>query len=150
MTATETTTYCWFCDDADRSDPPPGGWLLDESHWRAGHAPAEYACAGTVVFESRRHLLDQSEMNAEEAMTYVPTLGRVLHAMRLATSCDRVYQWATMDAFPHFHLWLLPWWTTSETRGPNHLLTAIHRPCDQPDVLTAVNAIRAALGTVSS
>ena len=109
MTATEATTECWFCDDAERTDPPPGGWLLDDDHWRAGHAPAGFANAGTVVFESRRHLLDQSEMNAAEVETYVPALGNVLRAIRVATGCDRVYQWATMDAYPHFHLWLLPW-----------------------------------------
>ena len=33
------TEACWFCDDADRTDPPPGGWLLEDDTWRAGAAP---------------------------------------------------------------------------------------------------------------
>ena len=100
---------CWFCDVDLRTDPPPTGWLYDDGVWRAGHAPAGYAIAGTVVLEACRHMLDQAAMTAQEAESLVGVTGRLVTAIRQATGCDRVYQWATMDAFPHFHLWLVPW-----------------------------------------
>lgn len=71
----------------------------------------------------------------------------MLRAIRTGTGCDRVYQWATMDAYPHFHVWLLPWRTTSQTRGPDHLVETIHRPCASTDALAAANAIRSALAS---
>lgn len=118
MSAPDPT--CWFCDDV-RTDPPPGGFLVDDGTWRAGHAPASFATVGTVVLESRRHVLDQAGFDDTEAGSYVDVLGRLVAAVRRTTGCDRVYQWATMDAFPHFHVWLVPWSRTDDLRGPRFL-----------------------------
>ncbi|MGH3505520.1 MAG: hypothetical protein ACRDQA_32195 [Nocardioidaceae bacterium] len=125
MTETlDTNPECWFCND-DLRDPPAGGWLYEDAWWRVGHVPAEYAVAGTVIIESRRHVPDQSLMTPDEERTLVPLTGRVLAAVTSVTQCDRVYQWATMDAYPHFHLWLLPWWASGPLRGPRYLADAL-------------------------
>lgn len=116
---------CWFCNDEARSDPPPGGWLIDDGVWRAGHAPASYAIAGSVILEARRHVLDQAAFNATELSTVASVTGRVISAVRSVTGCDRVYQWATMDAYPHFHVWLIPWWDKRASRGPCYLVESI-------------------------
>lgn len=115
---------CWFCDD-ERPDPAPGGWLVDDGTFRAGHAPATYSCAGTVILETRRHATDQSDFDPQEAARLASVTGELIAAIRTVTDCDRVYQWATMDGFPHFHLWLIPWWEASALRGPRYLAATV-------------------------
>lgn len=136
---------CWFCQDAIRTDPPPGGWLLDDGIWRAGAAPVGMAAAGTVVLEAKRHVQDQSGFDTREAITFVPSLGAVLTAMRTGLGCDRVYQWSTMAAYPHFHVWLIPWWQTSAHEGPAHLLDTVESPATEADVTAATARIAQAL-----
>jgi diadenosine tetraphosphate (Ap4A) HIT family hydrolase len=135
---------CWFCADP-RTEPPPGGWLVDDELWRAGHAPASYSCAGTMVLESRRHVLDASGFTDEEAASYGAVLGRLVGAMRAGTGCDRVYQWSTMDKYPHFHVWLLPWWRTSGSRGPAYLAETVFHGAPEHDVDLTAARIRDAL-----
>jgi diadenosine tetraphosphate (Ap4A) HIT family hydrolase len=119
------TDSCWFCADDFRADLPPGGWLLEDATWRAGAAPAAYGIPGTVILESRRHVADQADFDATERATVAAVTGRLLHAIREATGCARVYQWATMDRYPHFHLWLVPWPAEATTRGPRYLVDAV-------------------------
>ena len=136
---------CWFCDDP-RADPPPGGWLVDDGTWRAGAAPASYAVPGTVILEARRHVADQSGFDATERASIAEVTGRLLTAVRAATGCDRVYQWATMDAYPHFHLWLVPWLEDAPLRGPRYLVDAVvGRTADEPATAAAAERLRAAL-----
>jgi len=139
---------CWFCHDEIRTDHPPTGWLYDDGIWRAGHAPAGYAVAGTVVLEAHRHLLDQRTMNAEERSSLVDVQARLIAAIADATGCDRVYQWATMDAFSHYHLWLVPWHASDRRRGPRHLVASVGTDAAVADThaaTEAATAIRAAL-----
>lgn len=136
---------CWFCNDEERTDPPPGGWLLDDGIWRAGAAPAGMAKAGTIVLEARRHVLDQTGFDTRESITFVPVIGSVVAAMRTALGCERVYQWSTMAAYPHFHVWLIPWWPTSPHEGPAHLVDTVESPAAEREVRAAVARVAAAL-----
>jgi diadenosine tetraphosphate (Ap4A) HIT family hydrolase len=139
------TESCWFCD-TDRADPPPGGWLLEDDTWRAGAAPASYAPPGTVILETRRHVADQSGFDATERATVAEVTGRLLAGIRTATGCDRVYQWATMDGYPHFHLWLVPWSEEAGLRGPRYLVDAIvGRTPDEAATRAAAERLRQAL-----
>jgi hypothetical protein len=144
------TEACWFCDDADRTDPPPGGWLLEDDTWRAGAAPASYAVPGTVVLEARRHVADQAGFDATERATFAGVTGRLLSAIREATGCARVYQWSTMDRYPHFHLWLLPWPADAATRGPRYLVDSVfHIEPDEAATLATAERLRVALDSGS-
>jgi len=138
---------CWFCSDEVRTDPPPGGFLVDGETWRAGHAPASYAPVGTVILESRRHVLDQAEFDDVESRTCAAVTGRLVDAVRRTTGCDRVYQWATMDGFPHFHVWLVPWSATDDLRGPRFLADRlVHGTgCSSADAEACAAALRDAL-----
>ena len=140
------TDDCWFCDDSVRVDQPPRGWLLEDDTWRAGAVPASYGVPGTVVLESRRHVADQSGFDETERATVAGVTGRLITAMREATGCDRVYQWATMDAYPHFHLWLVPWAEQAATRGPRYLVEAVvDRTPDEAATLAAAERLHEAL-----
>jgi hypothetical protein len=141
------TDGCWFCDDDARSDLPPGGWLLEDATWRAGAAPASYGVPGTVILEARRHVADQAGFDATERATVAAVTGRLLGAIREATGCARVYQWATMDRYPHFHLWLVPWSADATLRGPRYLVDAVvHVEPDEAATRATAGRLRGALG----
>jgi galactose-1-phosphate uridylyltransferase len=140
------TDACWFCDDDVRADLPSGGWLLEDATWRAGAAPASYGVPGTVILESRRHVADQADFDATERATVAAVTGRLLRAVREVTGCARVYQWATMDRYPHFHLWLVPWPADATTRGPRYLVDAVaHVAPDETATRETAERLRAAL-----
>jgi galactose-1-phosphate uridylyltransferase len=140
----EHDASCWFCNSEVRTDPPPGGWVLEHRVWRAGHAPAGYGPVGTVILESRRHVLDQAGFDPDESATYATVTGVLVEAIRQVTGCDRVYQWATMDGFPHFHLWLVPWSRDDELRGPRFLVDRLvtRDGCDAESAESAAAAMR--------
>ena len=120
--ATET---CWFCNPAVRVEDPPGGWIHEDSSWRVGHGLPGWGPAGTIIVESRRHFLDVSDMRPEEAATFGPLLADVVAAVKQVVHADRVYTWSTMDRFPHLHVWLIPWWKESASRGPEYLVHSL-------------------------
>jgi hypothetical protein len=138
---------CWFCNPAVRADPPPGGWLVEDELWRASHVPPGHGPAGTVILETRRHVLDQSCFTESEATTCTATIGRLVDAVRETTGCDRVYQWATMDGFPHFHVWLVPWSKHDDLRGPRFLVDRLvtRDGCDEDTAHRTAVALRHSL-----
>lgn len=113
---------CWFCRDDRGAESPPGGWIHEDTRWRAWHCLAGWGPPGTVIVESRRHFLDFAAMDAGEARTFGPLLGRLVATIKEAVAAHRVYTWSTMDAHPHLHLWLIPWWQDRPARGPRYLL----------------------------
>jgi diadenosine tetraphosphate (Ap4A) HIT family hydrolase len=144
----ERDEACWFCNQEVRTDPPPGGWLIEDSSWRASHVPAGYGPAGSVILETRRHVLDQSGFDEDEAATCARVTGRLVAAIREVTGCDRVYQWATMDGFPHFHVWLVPWSLDDDLRGPRFLADRLvtSKGCDAETAERTAASLRRALG----
>src|SRR5207248_1080878 len=45
---------------------PPGGYLVDDDHWRVAHGPTPYWPAGTLLIEAKRHFLDYADMTDAE------------------------------------------------------------------------------------
>jgi hypothetical protein len=139
---------CWFCNPDLRTDRPPGGWLIDDRAWRASHVPPGYGPTGTVILETTRHVLDQSRFEDHEAASCAAVTGLLVEAIRDVTGCDRVYQWATMDAYAHFHVWLVPWSESAPLRGPRFLVDQLvdGGGCDEESALRTTEALRVALG----
>jgi len=139
-----TEAPCWFCGDNRGSDTPPGGWIYEDTLWRAGHLPHTYGPEGLVVVESQRHFLDASNMDDAEAAALGPVLKRVTAAIREVTAAQRVYTWASMVAFPHMHLWLMPW-LPGRPEGAG-LISAAHAfACTPEEALHAADALRRVL-----
>lgn len=136
---------CYICrKQRGEVEPPPGGYLLQDETWFVGHGPTEGAPAGTLIVESRRHVLDLEEMPAAEAASFGPLLTRLYPAIKRATGAPRVYLLATMAAVPHFHAWLVPWPADSMLRGIPYL--AAEQGCSVGNAEKAAERIRAALG----
>jgi diadenosine tetraphosphate (Ap4A) HIT family hydrolase len=87
---------------------PPGGHLIDDAYWRAGHAPTVFAPCGSLLVESKRHFLDHAEMTNEEGASYTRLIGRLTIAIKQLTAAERVHVYSSMDGAPHFHVWLVP------------------------------------------
>ncbi len=99
-----------------------------------------------MILETRRHVADQAGFDATERATVAEVTGRLLDAVRTATGCDRVYQWATMDAYAHFHLWLVPWSEGEAVRGPRYLVDAIVGRTPDEAATAPVERLQAGLG----
>ena len=139
-----STDDCFICrKQRGEIAAPPGGYLWEDETWLVCHAPAEIAAAGTVILESRRHVLDFQEMPADDEASVGRVLSRLYPAIKRATGTERVYLLATIGAVPHFHLWLVPWPEGSALRGPAFL--AAERSCTPSDAVAAAERIRAAL-----
>jgi diadenosine tetraphosphate (Ap4A) HIT family hydrolase len=101
--------------------PRPGGYIVEDEHFVAEHAPLQESSAGTVILEARRHLLDFGEMTPAELAEVGSVLNRLVPAIKAATGVQRVYFLAVMERAPHFHLWLVPKKDEGDLRGVAYL-----------------------------
>ena len=103
---------CLICRKQDgqghEEAPPPGGYIVEGKHFLVEHAPLKLSNAGTVIVESRRHLLDFGEMISAESAELGSILKRLVPALKIATGAHRIYFLALMERILHFHLWLVP------------------------------------------
>jgi diadenosine tetraphosphate (Ap4A) HIT family hydrolase len=127
---------------------PPGGYLWEDETWLVCHAPAEIAGAGTLILESRQHVLDFEDMPPQERASFGPMLGRLYPAIRRGTGAERIYLVSTMGRVAHFHAWLVPWPADATLRGPEYL--AEERSCSMADAIAAAQRIRAALAPANT
>jgi diadenosine tetraphosphate (Ap4A) HIT family hydrolase len=132
---------CYYCRRQQSAvDPPPGGWLIDNADWLAGHGPAHMCLAGSLRIESRRHFTDFAEMTDAEAASFGRLLATLYRAARPATGAERIHLVATMDFQPHFHAWLYPRLPTESRRGTTFLNQDMS--CDQAAAEAAAARIR--------
>lgn len=83
-------------------------WVVyEDEHWIVRHS-TETNILGYYWVESRRHILDLSEMNREECTTYGVVLQQLMEAMRSVVECKRIYSFALSETVPHFHLHVIP------------------------------------------
>ena len=101
--------------------PHPGGIIALEEHFLVVHAPLESSSSGTVIVESRRHLLDFAEMTQTELDAFGSLLHRLVPAVKSATGVDRVYYLALMERVGHFHMWLVPKKDIGDLKGADYL-----------------------------
>jgi diadenosine tetraphosphate (Ap4A) HIT family hydrolase len=95
--------------------------ILKAKHFLVQHAPLKQSNAGTVIVESRRHLLDFGEMTPAELAELGSILKRLVPAVKAATGAHRVYFLALMERVPHFHLWLVPKQKQGRLKGAAYL-----------------------------
>ena len=95
---TITGTDCNICRKQDGlktgsellDTPIPGGYVVENEHFLAEHAPLQESSAGTVIVEARRHLLDFAEMTPAESAELGSILNRIVPAIKAATGVERV------------------------------------------------------------
>jgi diadenosine tetraphosphate (Ap4A) HIT family hydrolase len=120
-----------------------GGYVYEDKHWYAYHAPVATAMLGQLFLVSKRHYLDFTEMTADEAASYGPVLGRLGAALKQIVQAERVYVLVTLEGVPHFHAWLVPRKVGVEERG--WALVTSTRSCSADDALRVVRDLRGVL-----
>jgi diadenosine tetraphosphate (Ap4A) HIT family hydrolase len=126
--------------------PRPGGYIVEDEHFVAEHAPLQESSAGTVIVEARRHLLDFGEMTPTESAELGAVLHRLVPAIKAATGVQRVYYLALMERAPHFHLWLVPKKDEGDLRGVAYMAQQPPLTTSYSDAEAMSNKIREALG----
>jgi diadenosine tetraphosphate (Ap4A) HIT family hydrolase len=116
---------CLICRKQDgqghEEAAPLGGYIVEGKHFLVEHAPLKQSNAGTVIVESRRHLLDFGDMTSAESAELASILKRLVPALKIATGAHRIYFLALMERVPHFHLWLVPKKKQGRLRGVAYL-----------------------------
>jgi diadenosine tetraphosphate (Ap4A) HIT family hydrolase len=128
---------CFICKVQDALEGEPVGAIFEGKHFVVEHAPLNLSRAGTVIVESRRHLLDFAEMTPAESEELGSVLKRLVPAVKATTGAHRVYFLALMERAPHFHLWLVPKKKGGALKGVAYLA----RPAAAPASRRAAEAI---------
>jgi diadenosine tetraphosphate (Ap4A) HIT family hydrolase len=81
--------------------------IYEDEHWRVRHTN-ETNILGYLILESRLHMLDLSQANQEQLLTFGPLLGALMKAIRSVTDCQRIYTFTLAEMVPHFHVQLIP------------------------------------------
>jgi len=137
---------CLICDKHNGIDhEPPGGYIYMGEYFAVCHAPVSTGPLGTLLIESRRHLLDYTSMSSEALAAYGPLLRRVYNALRELTDAERIYQVAMIDGVPHFHCWLVPRRPNDTIKGVKFL--AMDLSCRPKDAKAITEKLRAVLNS---
>ena len=128
-------------------DAPLGGYVYEDEHWVAQHAPVRQAVAGQLMLVARRHFLDAAEMTEAEAKSLGPVLGRLTTALKQVVKAERVYVVTVVERTPHWHTWLIPRPAQSETRGTAYLTAVLTGTMSiaEDEALRAVDGLRSSL-----
>lgn len=82
--------------------------VYEDATWIVRSISKQPAIAGWLIVQTRRHIPDVAELNAEEAASFGPLLQRVSHVVHEATDARRIYIGSLNEGTPHFHTHVLP------------------------------------------
>src|ERR1700677_811615 len=100
---------CYVCRKQEGIEAPPsGGYIVEGRYFLVEHAPLKMSHVGTVIIQSRRHLLDFGEMTLAESTEFGSIMRGLVPADKALTGAHRVYYLSANEHAPHFHLWLVP------------------------------------------
>jgi diadenosine tetraphosphate (Ap4A) HIT family hydrolase len=100
---------CYVCRKQEGIEAPPsGGYIVEGRYFLVEHAPLKMSHVGTVIIQSRRHLLDFGEMTLAESTEFGSIMRGLVPAVKAVTGAHRVYYLSVNEHAPHFHLWLVP------------------------------------------
>lgn len=138
---------CRICNQ-QQGEPPVGGYVYEDAHWYANHAPPARSVPGQLLLMSRRHLLDPGDMQPAEAESYGPVLGKLTNALKQVVDAERVYTVAVVEATPHLHVWVIPRAKDSAERGTAYLTAVLTgtKSTEESEATRVAEALRGALG----
>lgn len=137
---------CFICSKhSGISNQPPGGYIYEDEHWKVCHFPAQQSVLGQIVVESKRHILDFSEMTDEEARTYGYLIKKLYTVLKQVTGAERIYSLVTIEGVPHFHAHFIPRRTESSSKGLSFITQ--EWSCDETDAVELAGKLREILSS---
>ena len=132
---------CFICrKHRGEEAAPPGGYIYEDEHWMVCHAPIDKGPLGTLFIESKRHVLDFSEFNNEEAASFGELAKKIYIALRLLVGAERIYQVSMMEGVAHFHAWIVP--RTKDIKEHGVAFLAKDLTCTENDAIKLANKLR--------
>jgi len=88
-----------------------GDVIVEKGGWVVTHFPfidGQKAIKGYLLIEPRRHILDLTEMNKEEALTLGELIRDGAELIKSKMGAEHVYVFRINDKVPHLHFHLAP------------------------------------------
>jgi len=142
----QTDAECVICArlrDGRPHNGSVGGYVYDDEHWYAYHAPVQSATLGQLFLISKRHFLDFAEMTPAEAASYglvLRTLYATLKQVTQQSACTPTSAWR---ASPISMCGWIPRDADAVERGWAFITK--DRSCVEADARAVVDRLRAAL-----
>ncbi len=116
---------CLACDILSGEKELPGGFLHQTGLWSLESCVGPFP-VGTLLLKPIRHVLNFSQLTAEETEEFGPLLQRAAAIIKELTECDQTYicQWSHAGWEPvHIHFVIQPVWNSQkgqfEKPGPS-------------------------------
>jgi diadenosine tetraphosphate (Ap4A) HIT family hydrolase len=84
------------------------GVIFEDDTWLVRSTSSTPAVAGWLILQTRRHIGDPADFDANEAASFGSMLQRFAHLLREITGALRIYTGSLNEGSPHFHCHLLP------------------------------------------
>jgi diadenosine tetraphosphate (Ap4A) HIT family hydrolase len=100
-----TDDGCVICEFV--SCVPDEGWVYQDDRWVLG-VLSGLEVPGWLVLALRRHAVEATGMDDEEAKAFGPLVAYLTEAMRTATKAERIYLLSYGENAAHWHVLLSP------------------------------------------
>lgn len=101
---------CFVCRKHNGEIKVNGGCIYEDEFVYVGHIgsndPLIYL--GYLIVDLKRHAAGYGDMNDDEARAIGFILNKLGSALKNSESAEHVYSFVQGDAFPHFHIHLIP------------------------------------------
>ena len=131
---------CFICQKHAGTAAPPGGYIYEDDTGKVYHAPIENSALGTLIIESKRHFLDYSEMNVNEAIAFGSMLKTIFVALKQLIPAERIYTIAMMEGAAHCHVWLVPRIRGETVKGSKLLIE--NQSCSEEDAIHLTDRLK--------
>ena len=104
------STNCFICRKHAGELKVNGGCIYEDEFVYVGHIgsnePLIYL--GYLIVDLKRHAAGYGDMNDDEARAIGFTINKVGKVLKSSENAEHVYSFVQGDAFPHFHIHLVP------------------------------------------
>lgn len=121
------TADCFICRKHRGEIHVAGGCIYEDDYVYVGHIGSSGSAVymGYVMVDLKRHVAGYGDMTEDEASAVGSVLNRIGKALKETEGAEHVYSFVQGDAFPHFHVHLIPrypgtpeeYWHPTSIRG---------------------------------
>jgi len=104
------STDCFICRKHQGEFEVKGGCIYEDDLVYVGHIGSDEPLiyVGYLIVDLKRHAAGYGDMSDDEARAIGFTLNRLGRVLKDSEEAEHVYSFVQGDAFPHFHVHLIP------------------------------------------